>query len=282
VTISDALEMAALAQGPANLVESVVAAAAGVDLLLLGSRVEDDAALAAVLAQATRRGLIDLREMIVATERVLALKRWLANRPEARPLLAALRSSEHTALAASVADRSVTLVRDELGVLPLRLSPDQQLAVVLPRLTNLTPADTSCYERHTLHEHVRHYHPRTALVQVSADPDPAEIRRAAAEGEGAAADLVIVGTLNACAQSGQAALVEAMLRTGRPTVVAALRLPYDLAAFPSAPTYLCTYSVHEPSMRALAAVLFGALEPQGRLPVSIPGFYPRGHGAQIR
>jgi beta-N-acetylhexosaminidase len=197
-------------------------------------------------------------------------------------LLAALRSSEHTALAASVADRSVTLVRDELGVLPLRLSPDQQLAVVLPRLTNLTPADTSCYERHTLHEHVRHYHPRTALVQVSADPDPAEIRRAAAEGEGAAADLVIVGTLNACAQSGQAALVEAMLRTGRPTVVAALRLPYDLAAFPSAPTYLCTYSVLEPSMRALAAVLFGALEPQGRLPVSIPGFYPRGHGAQIR
>jgi beta-N-acetylhexosaminidase len=59
-----------------------------------------------------------------------------------------------------------------------------------------------------------------------------------------------------------------------------MRLPYDLMAFPSAPTYLCTYSVLEPSMQALAAVLFGQLQPQGRLPVSIPGLYPRGHLSQ--
>jgi len=53
--------------------------------------------------------------------------------------------------------------------------------------------------------------------------------------------------------------------------VAALRLPYDLAAFPSAKTYLCTYSVLAPSMSALAAILFGAARAEGKLPVTIPG-----------
>jgi beta-N-acetylhexosaminidase len=279
VTISDALEMAAVAQGPAHLVESIVAAAAGVDLLLLGSRYDDDAALEAVLAQATRRGLIDAAEMNASAERVLVLKQWLSDRAaQATPSLAVLGTSEHQALAATVAQRSVTLVRDQVGEIPLRLSAHQHLVVVLPRLKDLTPADTSSYERHTLDEHIRRYHGQTTLVEVPADPDPAEVEAALAQAGGA--DLVIVGTINAYTQPGQAALVEALLRAGRPTVVAAMRLPYDLMAFPSAPTYLCTYSVLEPSMQALAAVLFGQLQPQGRLPVSIPGLYPRGHLSQ--
>jgi len=55
-------------------------------------------------------------------------------------------------------------------------------------------------------------------------------------------------------------------------VVVALRLPYDLMVFPDAPVYLCTYSILEPSMHALAKVMFGDLRPFGRLPVSIPGY----------
>jgi beta-N-acetylhexosaminidase len=72
--------------------------------------------------------------------------------------------------------------------------------------------------------------------------------------------------------------VQAVLQTGIPTIVAALRMPYDLAAFPNAPTYLCAYSLLEPSMQALAQVLFGRSAPAGRLPVGIPGLCPRGHG----
>jgi beta-N-acetylhexosaminidase len=90
-------------------------------------------------------------------------------------------------------------------------------------------------------------------------------------------DVVLVGTVNAGAHAGQAALVQALLGSGRPTIVAALRLPYDLTAFPAAPTYVCTFSVLEPSMHALAAVLFGTASASGRLPVSIPGLYPLGH-----
>ncbi len=91
-------------------------------------------------------------------------------------------------------------------------------------------------------------------------------------------DLILVGTLNAYNQSGQTTLVREILMTGIPAAVIAMRLPYDLTAFPEAKTYLCTYSILEPSMDALAAGLFGDTEFSGHLPVSIPGLYALGHG----
>jgi beta-N-acetylhexosaminidase len=56
-----------------------------------------------------------------------------------------------------------------------------------------------------------------------------------------------------------------------------LRLPYDLSVFPEADTYFCTYSILEPSMRALAKALFGKIKFEGRLPVSIPGLFALGN-----
>ena len=72
-------------------------------------------------------------------------------------------------------------------------------------------------------------------------------------------------------QPEQAALVDELLRLGIPTVTVALRTPYDLAAYPSAETHLCTYSIQPASLAALAAALFGEFQASGRLPVSVPG-----------
>jgi len=46
-------------------------------------------------------------------------------------------------------------------------------------------------------------------------------------------------------------------------------------------TYLCTYSILEPSMRALAKALFGEIKLEGQVPVSVPGLYTLGHGKTI-
>ena len=74
----------------------------------------------------------------------------------------------------------------------------------------------------------------------------------------------------------QAVLVREVLLTGIPTIVVALRLPYDLSEFPEAKTYVSTYSILEPSMIALASALFGKSKFRGHLPVSIPGLYAAG------
>jgi beta-N-acetylhexosaminidase len=93
-------------------------------------------------------------------------------------------------------------------------------------------------------------------------------------------DFIVLGTLNAFAQPAQAALVSRVLDLSIPTVVVAMRLPYDLIAFPRAQTYACTYSILEPSMQALSAALFGAAPFIGHLPVSIPGFYSIDHALE--
>ena len=90
-------------------------------------------------------------------------------------------------------------------------------------------------------------------------------------------DLIILGTMDAFRLVEQADFVRSVLALGKKIVVAALRLPYDLMAFPKTQTYLCTYGIQEPSMFALAKALFGEIDSQGKLPVSIPELYPVGY-----
>jgi beta-N-acetylhexosaminidase len=116
-------------------------------------------------------------------------------------------------------------------------------------------------------------------LRVSADPHETEI--AGARAAAVSADVAIVVTLAADAQPGQARLVEAILSSGTPTVSVAMRTPYDLAAYPGAGTHLCSYAIVPASVGAVADVLFGRLPVRGRLPVAIPGLYPRGHGREV-
>jgi beta-N-acetylhexosaminidase len=63
-----------------------------------------------------------------------------------------------------------------------------------------------------------------------------------------------------------------------------MRNPYDVASFPEASTVLDTYGYTSHQVESLVRVLFGEVNPVGRLPVSIPRadgtgeLYPFGHG----
>jgi beta-N-acetylhexosaminidase len=94
-------------------------------------------------------------------------------------------------------------------------------------------------------------------------------------------EVIIAATINATQYPGQAALVKQLLERRLPVIAVALRMPYDLLSYPTAPTYLCTYSILDPALKALAAALFGDGAYPGRLPVSIPGMYPIGHGVDV-
>ena len=61
-----------------------------------------------------------------------------------------------------------------------------------------------------------------------------------------------------------------------------MRTPYDLVDYPMAATHLCSYSIVPASVGAVADALFGRAPISGRLPVDIPGLYPRGHGMEVK
>jgi beta-N-acetylhexosaminidase len=70
-------------------------------------------------------------------------------------------------------------------------------------------------------------------------------------------------------------LVQKLVKQGTRLITVALRTPYDLAAYPAAPTYVCTYSILPPAMEALAEALFGRIPFAGTLPVTIPGVFAK-------
>jgi beta-N-acetylhexosaminidase len=267
VVISDAMDMRAIRQGEAFGADALRAAQAGVDLLLVTSEPADWRRAHAGLLAGARAGDLTEADLRASYQRVLDLKRWLATVPE-QPDMAVVGCAEHQKVADEIAAGALTCVRDRAGLLPLRLAADERLAVFLPQPQDLTPADTSSYVTPELARHLRAFHPNVDEFIFPFAPDANEV--AALVERARAYALVVVGTINAYRQPGQADLVNALLAAGVKTVAAALRLPYDLAAYPAAPTYVCTYSILEPSLRALAAALFGEKNFPGRLPVTIP------------
>lgn len=276
VIVTDAMDMKAIRQGEAFGVEAVYAAQAGADLLLITANPEDHRRAYEGIVSAVRSGQLSPQTLRQSAERVLAMKAWLsAQTPQ--PEISVVGCAAHRMVAENIASQSITLVRDHASLLPLRLSETQRLVVILPRPVDLTPADTSSYVVPSLAKNIRLYHPRTEEIIVSHAPVDEDIREVLERIR--SADMVVIGTLNAFAQPAQAAMVNAVLTAGIPAVVAALRMPYDLTAFPQAPTYLCSYSILEPSMSALTRVLFGQSPAYGRLPVSIPDLYALGYSA---
>ena len=57
--------------------------------------------------------------------------------------------------------------------------------------------------------------------------------------------------------------------------------PYLLSSFPKLRTYLVAYGDMPSLQDAAAEALLGHKEITGRLPISLPGLYPRGTGIQL-
>ena len=274
LTITDALDMRAVAQGVAQVVDVISAVRAGEDLLLATPDPELVGRLEVGVEQAQKRRLIDPGSAAAVSRRLTALRRWLAGFEQ--PGLEIVGCADHQGLAAELAARSVTLVRNNDGLLPLRLGADARVAVVQSPGARLTPADTSDTVPTALAAAVRRRAPHTDELLTSIDPTAAEV--AAIRARVRDYDVVIIGTAAANLRPEQAALAGAVLEAKPGALCVALRGPWDLCDYPQARTYMCSYGILGPSMEALAAALFGEAPFNGRLPVEIRGLYSRGHG----
>jgi beta-N-acetylhexosaminidase len=279
VSITDALNMEAIPQG-AGQVDAVLAAlAAGVDLLLTAPDAAARDRIERGIAAAAAAGVLDGERVRRSADRVRELAGWLAGFDQ--PDLSVVGCAEHRAIAAELAARSITLVRDGDVRIPLRPAAGARIAAIMPAPTDQTPADTSSTVPPGLARALRGHHGAVDEFIVGHAPTDNEIT--AVQAAVADHDIVIVGTTAALIEPRQASLVEATLAAARGAVVTiALRTPFDLAAYPASRTHLSTYGILEPSLDALADVIFGLAPAVGRLPAAVPGLHPTGHGIDRR
>jgi beta-N-acetylhexosaminidase len=283
VIVTDALDMAgATATYPPD-VAPVQAMLAGADQLLVPPQMGTayEAVLDAVLS-----GEISRQRLDESVYRILLHKfrRGLFRDPFVDPASAplVLGAPQHLADAQAITDRTTTLVNNDVGLLPLASGP-----------RNVLVAGWGVSTTQTMAAALRTRGATTQVLESGTTPSSTAIDDAVASAQ--SADLVVVSTNNAyavaastgqptAAAAAQTRLVRALLATGKPVVVAAMRNPYDIASFPEAPTVLDTFGYTTHQIESLVRVLFGEVNPVGRLPVAIPRadgtgeLFPYGHG----
>jgi beta-N-acetylhexosaminidase len=177
---------------------------------------------------------------------------------------------------------ALTLVKNGDGVFPLDPSADERVYVVAPALAqwelypdcawgNIAGTD--------LVREVKAIKPDAEGETYFVAPLPLPIDRIVEAVTAFAPDRVILGSYNGLYYEPQRELIERIHELGIPTIWVALGMPYDLLAYPDAPTHLISYSNRDLAVEAVAQALFGLIEPRGRLPVSLPGLYDVGWSA---
>ena len=269
LVITDALDMGALDQGAGQIVDLIASLRGGTDLLLCmpDADIRERARLA--VSRGVARGLIPSETLETSYQRVAAVRRGLLSL-DLDPAIV----GSHGELAEELAIRSVTLVRNDAGLIPIRTDMAEEVLVLEPEPTNVTPADTTALYAAGLADAISGHRRNLTEIVYPHDPTSGDVAAMLTEVENH--DLIVVATVNATA--GQTDLVAQLTRSNKPVVSVAMREPQDLAAYPGVSTHVCTYSSHSPSMKALADSLFGTASFPGRLPVAIPGLYPVGHG----
>ena len=113
----------------------------------------------------------------------------------------------------------------------------------------------------------------------------------AARARAARADIIVAAlygrTRSGAANSGSlpesgAALLNELLQAQRPVIGISFGNPYILQGFPKLPAYLVAYGDMPSLQRAAALALTGQADITGRLPITLPGLYPRGTGIQLK
>jgi len=266
LTVSDALDMGAISTDGG--VDVAAALGAGTDLLLCGPDPEAQVQVEAGLAAAGAGGLVGRIDNDAAAARVADLRRWIAGFPV--PPVEVVGRTDHALLAAEVARRSITLIRDRDGVLPVAPADIRRVLVIEPRPRDLTPADTtSLLPPGGLAAALAKRLPQAESRIVEVSPTTAEI--VAIRDQAASADLIVLGTVDALGQPAVVELAHALASTGRPVVAVALRTPWDADAYSEIGTVLATYGIQPPSLAAAAAAIVGDDPITGRLPVRLAG-----------
>jgi beta-N-acetylhexosaminidase len=275
LVVGDAFDMGSLVAHYDPGDAAVRAIEAGTDLILKSSNT--DAAIAAV-KEAVRSGRLTEARIDESVRRILAAKaRVRTNAATDDEIFTDVDSAAHRRVAADIAGKAITLVREEDGVLPLK--PESRLVYVgisdFPELTS--PAGVA--ER----EIRRRMKTQPLTFSVDSRSRPEEMNPiidAASQ-----ADVIVLAmAIRAVSGAGRLQLPDAArhlvanLPPNVKVVGIAFGSPYLLRDVPSLRTYLCAYGVQPVMQRAVAAALFGERAIGGKLPVTIPGLHARGEG----
>lgn len=280
---TDAMNMEAIDRLFAREEAAVRAVEAGADVILMPP--DPEAAIQGVV-DAVLGGRIAESRIEESVGRILRLKGEMGLHGDRTVDLESVHMrvgiESNVAVAQEIADRSLTLLRNERGLLPLAGTRTADVLSITYRRSNDLLAGRAFNER------LRETYPRLRTAVVESDASAEEYGRLSAQARGM--DLVVI-SLHITAVSSEENVagtpelmdfLRGISRSGRPNVVVSFGNPYLLDEFPEVQSYLMAWSGAEVSQRAAARALVGEIGIQGRTPTRIPPGFDIGAGIQLR
>jgi beta-N-acetylhexosaminidase len=308
IVVTDALEMRGLTslyppeRGNASARAAVDAVKAGNDVILWPSDL--DGAFHGIV-DAVRHGEISSSRIDASVRKILLAKASLGLQ---KSRLVDLQQVSHTVskqedmqFAQQVADDAVTLVRGREGVLPLtkfQIPPaeaevfqthakpgTQVVAIILTDSVRGSSGRGFEVAFRSRRGDARFFYVDSNLAPfmtpevLQAVKDAEKVVVAAYVVPTAAKQVMVNGKLvnSLGLEQGVGDLLTQLLDVaGGKTTVVAMGSPYLAQSYNSIQTYICTYSSASTSELSAVKVLFGELQPKGKLPVTLPGIAERG------
>ncbi|HEX8288915.1 MAG TPA: glycoside hydrolase family 3 N-terminal domain-containing protein [Pyrinomonadaceae bacterium] len=284
IITTDSLGMGAIIKNYPGTEGAVRAIKAGADVALLppDPKAAIDAIERAVLSNEIPREQIDqsVRRLLRAKYRV-----GLADAKNRTVDLSAvnriIEKPENVRAANEIAEKSITLFRNENNILPLTTQKAQNALYIIaagdddPDQGNVFKA---AIEQRVKNARVVKVDKRTTereYEQLLKDAEKAEtvvvapfVKRAALKGT--------IALPNA-----EAEFIRDLIDENKNVAIVAFGSPYQLQQFPKARVYAAAWAVEDVAQTAAARAIFGETGIRGRSPVSLSGFFKIGDGLQI-
>jgi beta-N-acetylhexosaminidase len=283
---TDSMSMHAISRRFGNDKAAGMAVAAGADVVL---DPPDPEAAWRGIREAVEKGEIPRAQLDRSVERLLRAKARLGlhrvRTVDVEAVPAGLGGRARRAVAEEIASKAMTLVKDDRGQVPLRL-PAKARLLVLSLIDYATGWREGAPGRVFVPELKKRFADVTA-VEVSDRTTAAEmdLLRALARRSEAVVAATYVRIASSSGRMGlgeaQVGLLERLAGDAtKPFVAVAFGSPYVGDVAPKVPALLLAYEWTDAPEAAAVRALCGEAPIGGKLPVTIPGLFPAGHGLE--
>ena len=265
--ITDSMGMGAIDQRWGMEEASILAFQAGADVLLFGAdknhEPAEQKAVYQALLGAVQTGRIRESRLDESVKRILYAKTDAAVFSNSYPDFAnidELASPESYKIAREIAMQSITLIKNSEHLLPI----DKQVSIPI-----IWPKD---YEKslQLLLKNCPNLKPFLLSIEPS-DEERKALREKIREN-----DMKIIACYDLHRNTQWKELVDSL--SNEKTILIAMRSPYDFLKVTDYGTAIATYGDRPVSIEALGCILKGEIQPNGQLPVELPGQYQLGWG----
>ncbi len=281
--VTDAMNMHAITKNFTTADATIRALQAGNDCILFPDKPEESVL---AIIEAVQNGVITEERLNHSIRKILLAKKWKQldkNRiVDINEIAGIVGIEEHRELARKVARKSITLVKNENNIIPLSYNLKKKYAHLI--LLDSRLETTGNYFHSLIKERVNN--PSVKVINFNSnEADYTEALKIADD-----ADEIILSVYlkvrsfqeSIGIDAYQRKFIEQILKLDKPSVLLSHGNPYLLSAFTNAKVYATNYGDSDVSELAMAEAIFGEIEINGKLSVSIPNTdYKVGYGIKL-